>query len=89
MSSISPVNSSHNSTNISAVAARTATKPLEAPVRLTLAPVDSVDISDAARAAESSADRVSRVKKNLREGTYLHPDKLDIALDRMLERLGG
>lgn len=88
MSSISPVNSSNSSANISVVGTRNAPKPAEVAVRLTLAPVDSVDISEAARAAESSADRVARVKKQLRDGTYLHPDKLDIALERMIDRLG-
>ncbi|MGD9690761.1 MAG: flagellar biosynthesis protein FlgM [Phycisphaerales bacterium] len=88
MNNISPANSSPA---LSIHAARPTAKPGPAPAgepRLTLAPVDRVDISPEARAAESSADRVTRVRQQLADGTYLHPDKLDIALDKLLDQLG-
>ncbi len=87
MSSISPVNGLNQSAPASGVR-RNAPAPTGEAVKLTLAPVDSVDISAEARAAESSDQRVARVKAAIKDGTYLHPDKLDIALDRMIDALG-
>ena len=54
---------------------------------------DSVEISSEAHNA-SAADRplrqgkVHTVKNALAAGEYLHPDKLDIALERLLKDLG-
>jgi negative regulator of flagellin synthesis FlgM len=56
---------------------------------------DQVDISPAAeaaiRAAESGEVRhelVSQIRDQIAAGTYETPDKLDIALDRLLDEIG-
>ena len=54
---------------------------------------DSVTLSvDAVRAAESTADirfdKVNAIRAAIADGSYETPDKLDLALDRLLERLG-
>ena len=54
---------------------------------------DSVTLSvDAVRAADASADirfdRVNAIRAAIADGTYETPEKLDIALDRLLDRLG-
>jgi anti-sigma28 factor (negative regulator of flagellin synthesis) len=54
---------------------------------------DSVTLSvDAVRAAESASDirfdRVQSIRTAIAEGTYETAEKLDIALERLLERLG-
>jgi negative regulator of flagellin synthesis FlgM len=58
-------------------------------------PVDRVEISPAAeaalQAAESGAirqDVVDRVRAEIAAGTYETPDKLDAALDRLLDEIG-
>jgi negative regulator of flagellin synthesis FlgM len=60
-----------------------------------VAPQDQVEISAAAEAAiEASeeggirADLVARVRQEIASGTYETPDKLDMALDRLLDQIG-
>ena len=53
---------------------------------------DAVNLStDAVRAAESASDirmdKVAAIRAAIAQGTYETPEKLDIALDRLLERL--
>lgn len=57
--------------------------------------VDQLDISSEAnrlsRAQESPeirADRVASIKAQIADGTYMTGDKLDIALDRLLDDFG-
>jgi anti-sigma28 factor (negative regulator of flagellin synthesis) len=54
---------------------------------------DAVTLSvDAVRAADATADirfdRVNAIRAAIADGSYETPDKLDAALDRLLERLG-
>lgn len=54
---------------------------------------DSVTLSvDAVRSAESASDirfdRVNAIRAAIADGSYDTAEKLDIALDRMLDRLG-
>lgn len=54
---------------------------------------DAVTLSvDAVKAADSTADirfdRVNAIKAAIADGSYETADKLDIALDRLLDRLG-
>jgi anti-sigma28 factor (negative regulator of flagellin synthesis) len=54
---------------------------------------DAVTLSvDAVKAADSTADirfdRVNAIKAAIADGSYDTADKLDIALDRLLDRLG-
>lgn len=54
---------------------------------------DAVTLStDAVRAAEGAADirmdKVAAIRAAIADGSYETPEKLDIALDRLLERLG-
>ncbi len=54
---------------------------------------DAVTLSvDAIKAADSTADirfdRVNAIKAAIADGSYDTADKLDIALDRLLDRLG-
>jgi negative regulator of flagellin synthesis FlgM len=54
---------------------------------------DAVTLSvDAVKAADSTADirfdRVAAIKAAIADGSYETPDKLDVALDRLLDRLG-
>ncbi|MFM1903528.1 MAG: Anti-sigma-28 factor, FlgM [Planctomycetota bacterium] len=53
---------------------------------------DAVSLStDAIRAAESASDirmdKVAAIRAAIADGSYDTPEKLDIALDRLLERL--
>ena len=57
--------------------------------------VDRVDISPAAHAAveasESSPvrqDLVNLIRRQIAQGTYDTPEKMDIALDRLLDQMG-
>ncbi|MEX0793859.1 MAG: flagellar biosynthesis anti-sigma factor FlgM [Pirellulaceae bacterium] len=57
--------------------------------------VDQLDISSEAnmisRAQESPeirADRVASIKAQIADGTYMTGDKLDIALDRLMDEFG-
>jgi negative regulator of flagellin synthesis FlgM len=56
---------------------------------------DFVDISPAAEAAAQAAeagtvrlDLVNQIRAQIAAGTYETPDKLDIALDRLLDEIG-
>ncbi|MFN0010932.1 MAG: flagellar biosynthesis anti-sigma factor FlgM [Phycisphaerales bacterium] len=54
--------------------------------------IDSVEISDEAREASETdrpvrQGRVDEVKGALAAGTYLHPDKFERAIDRLLRDL--
>jgi len=54
---------------------------------------DAVTLSvDAVKAASATSDirfdRVAAIKAAIADGSYETPDKLDIALDRLLDRLG-
>ena len=58
-------------------------------------PSDQLDISPAALAAieaqesgEIRADLVARVRNEIAAGTYETPEKLDAALDRLLDEIG-
>ena len=55
-------------------------------------PVDRVEISPIARLMseisalpEIRADKVAQVRAEIQAGTYITPEKLDIAIDRLLE----
>jgi negative regulator of flagellin synthesis FlgM len=57
--------------------------------------VDSVDISPAAEAAVQAAEAgpvrmelVNQIRAQIAAGTYETPDKLEIALDRLLDEIG-
>ena len=55
---------------------------------------DAVTLSvDAVRAAESTGDirfdRVNAIRAAIADGSYETPEKLDMAIDRLLDRLGG
>ena len=59
------------------------------------APSDQLDISPAAQAAidahekgEIRADLVARVRSEIAAGTYETPEKLDAALDHLLDEIG-
>lgn len=56
---------------------------------------DELHISDAARAAEMlqgvpdiRQDRVAEIRAQIAAGTYETPDKLDVALERLLDEIG-
>jgi len=56
---------------------------------------DELQISDAARIAERGGsaseiryDRVAEIRAQLADGTYETPEKLDLALDRLLDEIG-
>ena len=58
-------------------------------------PADQLDISPAAEAAAQAAesepvrqDLVARVRSEIASGTYETPEKLDAAVDRLLDELG-
>ncbi len=58
-------------------------------------PADQLDISPAAEAAIQAAeggkirpDLVARVRGDIASGTYETPEKLDAALDRLLDEVG-
>ena len=55
---------------------------------------DSVSLSvDAVRTADSTGDirfdRVNSIRASIADGSYETPEKLDAALDRLLDRLNG
>ncbi len=56
---------------------------------------DELDISDAARltdlansAPEIRQDRVDAVRAKIAQGTYETPEKLDVAVERLLDEIG-
>jgi negative regulator of flagellin synthesis FlgM len=79
-----PINSPHN--------ARTSKPSAPSPAGQIQ---DELDISDAARLIERAKDVpeirrdvVDRIRAQIAEGTYETRDKLDIALDRLLDEIG-
>ena len=61
----------------------------------TASPTDQLDISPAAQAAsqvadgaEVRSDLVARVRNEIASGTYETPEKLDAALERLLDEIG-
>ncbi len=89
MSTVDQVALSHSASTLAyAPRTRVAAPAPEQPVSITLSSPDSVDFSAEARAAEGlQGGNVQRVRQALAEGTYLNPDKLDIAIDRLLADL--
>lgn len=71
------------------------TRAGQAPQRPASSPIqDEVEISEAARLAEQAAesagirqDRVSAIREQIAQGTYETPEKLDAALERLLDEL--
>ncbi len=64
------------------------------PAKPSASPADQVDISAAAEAAinatetgESRAELVARVRGEIADGSYETPEKLDAALDRLLDEI--
>ena len=91
------VTSTHGSQGLGAVKGVEATKAAaaaEAAVNQGVTEVrDAVTLSvDAVRAADATADirfdRVNAIRAAIADGSYETPEKLDLALDRLLERLG-
>ena len=66
------------------------------PARPGSAPIsDELQISDAARLTEQAGrvpeirhQRVLEIRRQIAEGTYETPDKLDVALERLLDEIG-
>jgi anti-sigma28 factor (negative regulator of flagellin synthesis) len=56
-------------------------------------PEDQVELSAAAEQSDQvtaeSADRVQALRAQIAEGTYLTPDKIDAAVERLYEELFG
>ena len=88
------VTSTHGSQGLGAVKGVEASKATEAAVNQGVAEVrDAATLSvDAVRAADATADirfdRVNAIRAAIADGTYETPEKLDIALDRLLDRIG-
>jgi len=86
--------STHGAQAIGAVRSSEATQAATAAVQPGVGEVqDSVTLSvDAVRAAESTADirfdKVNAIRAAIADGSYETPEKLDLALDRLLDRLG-
>ncbi len=88
-----------NFNSINAAAATNPVEPVEQTAQVaqsteTTAIVDTVEISTAARLAAMAqelpdvrADLVSRVKAELAAGVYETPDKIEVAIERLLDDL--
>ena len=71
-------------------------RPQEAqPTPPSQTPIDQVEISPAAEAAIQAAetgavrqDLVDRIRSEIASGTYETPEKLDVALNRLLDEIG-
>ncbi|MEM9366650.1 MAG: flagellar biosynthesis anti-sigma factor FlgM [Planctomycetota bacterium] len=75
------------------------TKPTDAAKPKSAAPVDELDLSSSvtgtnrlagttsASDGEIRVDRVAEIRRQIASGTYETPDKLDAALDRLLDEL--
>ena len=89
------VTSTQGSQGLNALKGVEATQSTQAAMQQGVAEVhDSVTLAvDAVRAAESTGDirfdRVNAIRAAIADGSYETPEKLDMALDRLLERLGG
>ncbi len=80
---------------------RAISKPEASPARTT-SPIDELDISPEAQAAsrlgnvestapangEIRAEKVAAIRRAIADGTYDTPEKMDIALGRLLDSLG-
>jgi anti-sigma28 factor (negative regulator of flagellin synthesis) len=74
---------------VEAAQAATASAPQQGVGEVHDAVTLSVDAVKAAGAAgDIRFDRVAAIKAAIADGSYETPDKLDIALDRLLDRLG-
>ena len=86
--------STQGSQGLSAVKGVEAAKAASAATQQGVAEVrDAVPLStEAVRAAEGASDirfdKVAAIKAAIADGSYETPEKLDLALDRLLERLG-
>lgn len=86
--------STHGAQALGGVKGVESTKAAQAAVQQGVGEVqDSVTLSiDAVRAAESTADirfdKVNAIRAAIADGSYDTPEKLDLALDRLLDRLG-
>lgn len=70
-------------------ASRASARRVELAAQAPAAVRDSVELSGTpAQPAQIDAERVNRVREELRDGTYLSPDKLDIAVERLAKDLG-
>ena len=85
--------SAQGSQGLSAIKGVEAAKAAQAAAQQGVGEVhDAVNIpTDAVRAAETTSDirmdKVAAIKAAIADGSYDTPEKLDIALDRLLERL--
>jgi negative regulator of flagellin synthesis FlgM len=75
----------HTSSRVAGSSATSAAAPIQ----------DEVNISDAARSADASGqttgirqDRVDAIRAQIASGTYETPEKLDIAMQRLLDQIG-
>ena len=88
------VTSTQGSQGLAALQGAEATRGTQAAVQPGVAEVqDPVTLSiDAVRAAESAGDirfdRVQAIRAAIADGSYETPEKLDLALERLLDRLG-
>ena len=101
VTSFSPIQSSQNIQGLHRIpAGQNAGLNKGEPARQTAALMDSVSfseeslrLSDVAQADTKSSkirfDLVNRVKAEIAAGTYDTPDKMDVALDRMVSRILG
>jgi negative regulator of flagellin synthesis FlgM len=83
----------HGAQPINAPHAPRAAQPMSRPEALQIA--DEVDISDAARLVEqvhqlpeTREDRVEAVRRQIAAGTYETSDKLNVAVERLLDEIG-
>jgi negative regulator of flagellin synthesis FlgM len=71
-------------------------KPAELAARPSATPVDQLDLSSVNRlnasqiagGGEIRIDRVADIRRQIAEGSYDTPEKMDAALDRLLDQLG-
>ena len=78
---------------------RTPPKPSETPTQNTATPTDQLDLSAAASinrlpnttpvagGGEIRIDRVAEIRRQIADGSYETPEKLDAALDKLLDQL--
>jgi negative regulator of flagellin synthesis FlgM len=83
----------HGAQPIAAPHGPRAAQPMSRPEALQIA--DEVDISDAARLVEqvhqlpeTREDRVEAVRRQIAAGTYETSDKLNVAVERLLDEIG-
>ena len=87
--------STHGAQSLGGVKGVESTQSTQAAVQQGVGEVhDSVTLSvDAVRSAESAADirfdKVNSIRAAIADGSYYTPEKLDMALERLLDRLGS